>query len=272
MEPRTTGNHGVSKRDEKAQIKKLLSQREAICCPCTTGPAKIEHSMVVGRMHDAVPGPVVQIAAEAQLVSGVTRESADDPHRDALRVRATDRRLRAGRPARHRLHLHRRADLASGRSLSPVLRHAGRRAAALGRARRRARGAAAVEQAQRHDLRRRPEPDRLRARDLEPGARTAGRAARGARVAFRRAGAQLAERCLRALRRLDLFLRSLVRPHAGLRRRAAAPARLPGRLSHAAGRRRSRSFSSTARASSSRTAFASRPTRSCSTSTTPSHA
>ena len=161
-----------------------------------------------------------------------------DPHRDALRVRAADRRLRGGRPARHRLHLHRRADLASGRSLSPVLRHAGGRAAALGCARRRARGAAAVEQAQRHDLRRGPEPDRLRARDIEPGARTAGRAARSARDALRRAGAQFAERRLRALQRRDLFLRPLVRPHAGLRRRAAAPARLPGRLSHSAGRRR----------------------------------
>ena len=84
--------------------------------------------------------------------------------------------------------------------------------------------------------------------------------------------AQFAERRVRALRRLDLFLRSLVRPHAGLRRRAPAPARLPGRLSRAAGRRRSRSSWSTARASSSRTGSASRRTRSCSTSTTPSPA
>ena len=43
-------------------------------------------------------------------------------------------------------------------------------------------------------------------------------------------GAQQPERRLRPLRRLDLFHRSLVRPHAGLRRRAPAPARLPGRL------------------------------------------
>ena len=89
----------------------------------------------------------------------------------------------------------------------------------------------------------------------------AGRAARGAGDAFRRAGAQLAERRLRALRRLDLFLRPVVRPHAGLRRGAPAPARLPGRLSRAAGRRRSRSFWSTAPASISRTGSASRPTR-----------
>ena len=38
--------------------------------------------------------------------------------------------------------------------------------------------------------------------------------------------------------RCDLFFRSVVRPHAGLWRRAAAPARLPGRLSGAARRRR----------------------------------
>ena len=42
---------------------------------------------------------------------------------------------------------------------------------------------------------------------------------------------------LRAVRRLDLFQRPVVRPHAGLRRRAPAPARLPGRLSRAARRR-----------------------------------
>ena len=102
----------------------------------------------------------------------------------------------------------------------------------------RARGHAPVEQMQRHDLRRRPQPDRLRARHLDGGARAPGRAARGGRVAFRRHGAQQPQRPLRPLRRLDLFFRSLVRPHAGLRRGAAAPARLPGRLSRAARRRR----------------------------------
>ena len=55
---------------------------------------------------------------------------------------------------------------------------------------------------------------------------------------FEGQGTQQPERRLRALRRLDLFFRSVVRPHAGLRRRAAAAARLSGRLSRAAGRRR----------------------------------
>ena len=46
------------------------------------------------------------------------------------------------------------------------------------------------------------------------GAPAARRPARGARVAFRGPRAQQPERCLRPLRRLDLFLRSVVRPHA----------------------------------------------------------
>ena len=74
---------------------------------------------------------------------------------------------------------------------------------------------------------------------------------------------------LRALRRLDLFLRPVVRPHAGLRRGAPAPARLPGRLSRAARRRRAAASGRPQLASISRTGCASRPTRSCSTSTTP---
>ena len=57
-------------------------------------------------------------------------------------------------------------------------------------------------------------------------------------LAFRGAGAEFAERRLRQVRRRDLFLRSVVRPDAALRRRAAAPARLAGRLSRAARRRR----------------------------------
>ena len=53
--------------------------------------------------------------------------------------------------------------------------------------------------------------------------------------AFRGAGAQQPQRRLRPLRRLDLFLRSLLWADAGLRRRAARAARLPGRLSHPSG-------------------------------------
>src|SRR5215207_3976546 len=58
-EPRTTGNHGTSKRAEKAAIKKLLSNSRYLL-PVHDRPAKIEGGMVVGRLHDQVPGPVVQ--------------------------------------------------------------------------------------------------------------------------------------------------------------------------------------------------------------------
>jgi glyoxylase-like metal-dependent hydrolase (beta-lactamase superfamily II) len=58
-EPRTTGNHGVSKRQEKGAIKKLLSNARFLL-PVHDRPAKVEHSQIVGRLHDVVPGPVVQ--------------------------------------------------------------------------------------------------------------------------------------------------------------------------------------------------------------------
>ena len=154
------------------------------------------------------------------------------------RIRGPDRPLCAGRPGRDRLYLHRGAGLASGRSLPAFFRHAGRRAPTLGCATGRHRGQAAVEQMQRDDLRRRPQPDRLRARHVVARSRAARRAARGARLAFRPAGAEQPQRRLRAVRRIDLFLRPVVRPDAGLRRRAPAAARLPGRLPRAAGRRR----------------------------------
>src|SRR5438046_4267019 len=58
-EPRTTGNHGTSKRAEKAAIKKLLSNSRYLL-PVHDRPAKVEGGVVVGRLHDQVPGPVVQ--------------------------------------------------------------------------------------------------------------------------------------------------------------------------------------------------------------------
>jgi hypothetical protein len=56
-EPRVTGNHGVSKRFEKAAIKKLLSSSRYLL-PVHDRPAKVEAGMIVGRLHDTVPGPV----------------------------------------------------------------------------------------------------------------------------------------------------------------------------------------------------------------------
>ena len=58
-EPRTTGNHGVSKREEKAAIKKLLSNAKFLL-PVHDKAAKIAGGQGIGRMDMAVPGPVVQ--------------------------------------------------------------------------------------------------------------------------------------------------------------------------------------------------------------------
>jgi glyoxylase-like metal-dependent hydrolase (beta-lactamase superfamily II) len=58
-EPQVTGNHGVSKRDEKAAIKKILNAGRFLL-PVHDRPAMIEGGKVVGRLHDSVPGPIVQ--------------------------------------------------------------------------------------------------------------------------------------------------------------------------------------------------------------------
>ena len=59
MEPRVTGNHGTTKRQEKAAIKKVLA-RSRFALPVHDRPALIEGGNVVGRLQDAVPGPIVQ--------------------------------------------------------------------------------------------------------------------------------------------------------------------------------------------------------------------
>jgi glyoxylase-like metal-dependent hydrolase (beta-lactamase superfamily II) len=58
-EPRVTGNHSVSKRQEKAAIKKLLNGARFLL-PIHDKPARIEGAEVVGRLDMAVPGPVTQ--------------------------------------------------------------------------------------------------------------------------------------------------------------------------------------------------------------------
>jgi glyoxylase-like metal-dependent hydrolase (beta-lactamase superfamily II) len=58
-EPRVTGNHGTTKRQEKAAIKKLLN-RSKFLLPIHDKPAKIEADQVVGRLDMQVPGPIVQ--------------------------------------------------------------------------------------------------------------------------------------------------------------------------------------------------------------------
>ena len=183
MEPRVTGNHGGSKREEKAAIKKLLSYVEvpaARARPPRQGRRRPDRRPPAGRRCPA------RSRSRLRRATGSRRKGARHvTRRRQARVRGADRHLGRRRPGRHRLHVHGGADLAPGRSLSAVLRHAGRRAPALGPAGRRARGQAPLEQVQRHDLRRGPEPDRLRACHLQPGARAPRRAARGDRLALR---------------------------------------------------------------------------------------
>ena len=59
MEPRVTGNHGTTKRQEKAAIKKVLA-RSRFALPIHDWPAMIEGGLVVARLRDSVPGPIVQ--------------------------------------------------------------------------------------------------------------------------------------------------------------------------------------------------------------------
>ncbi|NWG24749.1 MAG: MBL fold metallo-hydrolase [Pseudorhodoplanes sp.] len=59
FEPQVTGNHGTSKRQEKAAINKLLSTSKFLL-PVHDRPAKIEGGQVVGRLQDSVPGPITQ--------------------------------------------------------------------------------------------------------------------------------------------------------------------------------------------------------------------
>ena len=59
LEPRVTGNHGTTKRQEKTAIKKVLA-RSRFALPIHDWPAMIEGGQVVARLRDSVPGPIVQ--------------------------------------------------------------------------------------------------------------------------------------------------------------------------------------------------------------------
>ena len=71
-EPRTTGNHGTSKRAEKARDQEAAVNSSRFLLPVHDRPAKIEGGRSWRGCTDQVPGPMVQIAAEAQLVPGVS--------------------------------------------------------------------------------------------------------------------------------------------------------------------------------------------------------
>jgi len=55
-EPQTTGNHGLTKRGEKAAIKKALNSGTFVL-PIHDHPARVEYGRVVARLDRSVPGP-----------------------------------------------------------------------------------------------------------------------------------------------------------------------------------------------------------------------
>ena len=70
-EPQTTGNHGTTKRAEKAAIKKVLANARFIL-PVHDRPARVEGGTVVARMQDFRARPDRPDAAQAQLVPGLS--------------------------------------------------------------------------------------------------------------------------------------------------------------------------------------------------------
>jgi glyoxylase-like metal-dependent hydrolase (beta-lactamase superfamily II) len=58
LDPAVTGNHGGSKRGEKAAIRKALSGARFVL-PAHDRPGVVEHGRIVGRTFDSTPGPLI---------------------------------------------------------------------------------------------------------------------------------------------------------------------------------------------------------------------
>ncbi len=89
--------HHASARRRPRSRSCLSSSRYLL--PVHDRPAKIEGGNVVGRLHDQVPGPIVQSPARSATGSrpDAIRGSTDDACHLAQRIRDPDRPLRAGR-------------------------------------------------------------------------------------------------------------------------------------------------------------------------------
>jgi glyoxylase-like metal-dependent hydrolase (beta-lactamase superfamily II) len=66
-EPRTTGNHSMTKRQEKAAIKKVLNSGSFVL-PIHDYPARVERGRIVARLGRSVPGPETQVTSERREV------------------------------------------------------------------------------------------------------------------------------------------------------------------------------------------------------------
>jgi hypothetical protein len=67
FEPQTTGNHSLTKRSEKAAIKKALNHDFVL--PLHDFPARVEGGRVVARLKHEVPGPEYDVAEFAAEVA-----------------------------------------------------------------------------------------------------------------------------------------------------------------------------------------------------------
>ena len=65
-EPRVTGNHSTTKRQEKAAIKKLLHGGSTFLLPVHDKPAKVERGQIAGRLGMEVPGPITESVPQRQ--------------------------------------------------------------------------------------------------------------------------------------------------------------------------------------------------------------
>jgi hypothetical protein len=233
-EPRVTAI--TARRSARKRRRSRNSVKRPFLLPRPRQPARIAHGQVVGRLDMSVPGPMVSRCPRgpgSRLTPAWTCH--DHARRLSAGLRGTRRTLGAGAPDRDRFPVHRRAGLhprdqyllfsdmratcdgaGTARACSEVMRPANKCNGP--HLRRRASTCLVCEHADSSLVRERPDGRR------EP-----------LRLSFRGPGAEQPERRLRAIRRLHLLLRSVLRPDAGLRRRAPARLELPGRLPAAPG-------------------------------------
>jgi L-ascorbate metabolism protein UlaG (beta-lactamase superfamily) len=74
FEPQPTGNHGTTKRAEKAAVKRALQHDFVL--PVHDWPARVKAGRIVARLGDSVPGPETEqvkmkLPSETTSVAGV---------------------------------------------------------------------------------------------------------------------------------------------------------------------------------------------------------
>lgn len=69
-EPQPTGNHGTTKRQEKAAVKRALNSGTFIL-PIHDHPARVDHGRVISRLKETVPGPETPVDHKTVRESGV---------------------------------------------------------------------------------------------------------------------------------------------------------------------------------------------------------